>query len=162
MSENDHRYRDASKGRYGVIAVGDYAHRASVSALALRYRCDHIEPLDAKLLPEFTHPPQDARDGASRHAHPRSLDAEPVGFGASGAWWSSKPAHANGVLLIFNLAGMGSDHPVNSRYRGLRDAPGRREPWRAAIHCRRGTRPGPRRRRSPASPPSALPPPSCG
>ncbi|RMB54616.1 hypothetical protein C8J44_2238 [Sphingomonas sp. PP-CE-3A-406] len=35
---------------------------------------------------EFAHPPQDARDGASRHAHPRSLDVEPVGFGASGAW----------------------------------------------------------------------------
>jgi len=109
----------------------------------------------------ITHPPQDARDGASRHVHPRSLDAEPVGFGASGAWWSSKPAHANGVPLIFNLAGMGSDHPVNSRYKGLRAAPAKLEPWREATRCRHGTRPDPRQRRSPASPPSALRRPSC-
>ena len=110
---------------------------------------------------KIAHPPQNARDGASRHVQQRSLNAEPFGFGASGAWWSGKPAHANGVPVISNLAGMGSDHPVNSRYRGLRAAPAKRGPWRAATRYRHGTPPGPRPRPSPASPSSALPRPSC-
>lgn len=98
----------------------------------------------------IAHPPQDARDGASRHAHPRSLDVELGGFEASGAWWSSKSTHANGVPFIFNLVGSGSDHPVNSRYRYLRDALAKRELSRAGTRRRHGTPRDPRPRSSPA------------
>lgn len=90
---------------------------------------------------EFANPPQDARDGASRHAHPRSLDAEPCWVRASGAWWSSKLAHANGVPFIFNLVGSGSDHPVNPRYEGLRYAVANRELSRMPTHRQHGTPP---------------------